>query len=183
MTGMHYEMRFSGTGGQGVMLMGDILAQAAGIQENQEVLLLKSYGPEARGGACRSELIIDQDNINYPVLDHPDFVLAMSQQACDQYTGDMDGEKGVLVVDSELVKKVPDRIHHVYRIPLVRLAVEETGKPIAANVVALGAIAVLASGVHENSVRKAMLGRFSRKFQEQNEKAFAAGVTAAKQLQ
>ena len=54
MTLNHYEMRFSGSGGQGMMLMGDVLAQAAGIQEGKEVVLLKSYGPEARGGACRS---------------------------------------------------------------------------------------------------------------------------------
>ena len=55
----HYEMRFGGSGGQGMMLMGDVMAQAAGISEGREVVLLKSYGPEARGGACRSELIID----------------------------------------------------------------------------------------------------------------------------
>jgi Pyruvate/2-oxoacid:ferredoxin oxidoreductase gamma subunit len=65
----HYEMRFGGSGGQGMMLMGDVMAQAAGISEGREVVLLKSYGPEARGGACRSELIIDSGSINYPGAD------------------------------------------------------------------------------------------------------------------
>ena len=108
MSDMHYEMRFGGSGGQGMMLMGDVMAQAAGIQEGKEVVLLKSYGPEARGGACRSELITDTDSVNYPALTTPNFVLAMSQLACDSYTADMDQENGVLLVDSGLVSKVPE---------------------------------------------------------------------------
>ncbi len=106
----HYEMRFGGSGGQGMMLMGDVLAQSAGISEGREVVLLKSYGPEARGGACRSELIIDSGSINYPALTKPDFVLAMSQLACDSYTDDMDKENGALLVDEELVKNVPSDV-------------------------------------------------------------------------
>jgi 2-oxoglutarate ferredoxin oxidoreductase subunit gamma len=116
----HYEMRFGGSGGQGMMLMGDVLAQAAGISEGREVVLLKSYGPEARGGACRSELIIDSGSINYPALTKPDFVLAMSQLACDSYTDDMDKENGALLVDEELVKNVPSDVKCVYSLPLTK---------------------------------------------------------------
>lgn len=182
MTANHYEMRFSGSGGQGMMLMGDVLAQAAGIQEGKEVVLLKSYGPEARGGACRSELITDTEAISYPSLREPDFVLAMSQLACDSYTADMDTENGVLLVDSDLVKHVPEQVKHVYRIPLTEIAKQETGKVITANVVALGAISVLSRGAGEESVKAAVLNRFPEKLHAINLKAFEAGAVAAKAL-
>lgn len=182
MSNMHYEMRFGGTGGQGMMLMGDVLAQAAGIQEGKEVVLLKSYGPEARGGACRSELITDTENINYPALSRPDFVLAMSQLACVSYTGDMDTENGVLLVDSDLVSQVPETVKHVYRLPLTRIAKEETGRVITANVVALGAISVLAKGAGEASILTAILNRFPEKLHAINRKAFEAGANAARAL-
>ncbi len=180
MASNHYEMRFSGTGGQGMMLMGDVLAQAAGILEGKEVVLLKSYGPEARGGACRSELISDTGKINYPSLTTPDFVLAMSQLACDSYTADMDKKNGILLVDSGLVKSVPEDICRVYAIPLTEIAVQETGRSITANVVALGAISVLTEGAQEESVKKAVLDHFPEKLHAINIKAFEAGVAAAK---
>lgn len=182
MTSNHYEMRFSGSGGQGMMLMGDVLAQAAGIQEGKEVVLLKSYGPEARGGACRSELITDTEAISYPALREPDFVLAMSQLACDKYTKDMDAENGILLIDSDLVKNVPVQIKHVYSIPLTEIAKQETGKAIEANVVALGAISVLSAGAGRDAVKTAVLNRFSKELQAINLKAFEAGAAAAEKL-
>lgn len=182
MSDMHYEMRFGGSGGQGMMLMGDVLAQAAGIQDGKEVVLLKSYGPEARGGACRSELITDTEAVNYPALTKPDFVLAMSQLACDSYTADMDQENGVLLVDSDLVTRVPETIKHVYGIPLTKIAKEETGKAITANVVALGAISVLSKGASIDAVKTAVLNRFPEKLHAINLKAFEAGAAAAKAL-
>jgi len=178
----HYEMRFGGSGGQGMMLMGDVFSQAAGIREGREVILLKSYGPEARGGACRSELISDTEAINYPALTRPDFVLAMSQLACDSYTGDMDKENGVLLTDSELVHKVPEDVKHAYAIPLTKIAKEETGKVITANVVAMGAISVLSKGARPESVKQAVLARFPEKLHEMNIRAFDAGVKAAEEL-
>jgi 2-oxoglutarate ferredoxin oxidoreductase subunit gamma len=87
-----YEFRFGGAGGQGLMLMGDIFAEAAGTKAGKEIVLTRSYGPEARGGACRSELIVSNQPINYPAVRNPHFVVAMSQQACDKYHGDI-GQK------------------------------------------------------------------------------------------
>ena len=182
MSNQHYEMRFGGSGGQGMMLMGDVMAQAAGIQEGKEVVLLKSYGPEARGGACRSELITDAEAVNYPALTRPDFVLAMSQLACDSYTADMDKENGVLLTDADLVRKIPEDVKHVYAIPLTRIAKEETGKVITANVVALGAISVLSKGAGTEAVKAAVLGRFPEKLHAINIKAFEAGAAAARAL-
>ena len=178
---VHYEMRFSGTGGQGMMLMGDVMAQAAGIAGGNEVVLTKSYGPESRGGACRSELIVDEQNINYPVVAKPDFVLAMSQLACDQYITDLK-EDGVLLLDSGLVRKQPEQVKNLYAIPLTQLAVETTGKAITANVVALGAISVLSPAAQAESILDAVLARFPEKLHAINQKAFEAGAAAAKAM-
>lgn len=104
---LHYEYRFSGSGGQGLMLLGDIMAQAAGCLEGKQILLTKSYGPEARGGACRSEMILSDEPINYPAVTSPDLMLAMSQKACDSYRGDLH-EGRILLLDEELVHSVPE---------------------------------------------------------------------------
>ncbi|MCI2062500.1 MAG: 2-oxoacid:acceptor oxidoreductase family protein [Eubacteriaceae bacterium] len=177
----HFEMRFGGTGGQGMMLMGDVTAEAAGIKEGKEILLTKSYGPESRGGACRSELIIDDEKIAYPVVSEPDVVLAMSQKACDSYTGDL-AAGGIIIIDSDLVKSVPQRGRSVFSIPITRIAKEVTGKEISANVVALGAVAVLADVLDEEAMKEAVIERFPAKFTEANVQAFEAGAAAAEEL-
>ena len=160
---LHYEYRFSGSGGQGLMLLGDIMAQAAGCLEGKQILLTKSYGPEARGGACRSEMILSDEPINYPAVTSPDLMLAMSQKACDSY------------------HSVPELAGvRIVRIPLTRLAVLSTGKSVAANVTALGAIAGLCRCVKPESVLKAVQDRFAPKFRESNDRAFAAGLKAAR---
>lgn len=177
----HYEIRFGGSGGQGMMLMGDVMAQAAGIIEGNEILLAKSYGPESRGGACRSELIIDREAISYPIVRHPDFVLAMTQLACDTYHKDLKPE-GCLLTDLDLVKHLPSGIAHAYQIPLTRIAQEVTGRPIAANVVALGAISILGKCAGQEAVLQAVLNRFPTKLHDMNRRAFEAGVAAAQEL-
>ena len=134
----NYQLRFSGTGGQGMMLIGDLMAYYYGLVENKQIVLLKSYCPEARGGACRSELIVDEEEC-YPAITRPDFLLAMSQQAYDLYTEDAD-EKTIILVDEELVKKTDERFPNTYRLPLTQIAKDKTGKAICANIVALGAM-------------------------------------------
>lgn len=177
----HYEIRFSGSGGQGIMIMGDVLARAAGIYEGKEIVLTKSYGPESRGGACRAELIVDDRPINYPTVTSTDFVLAMTQLSCDKYHLDLK-EDGVLLVDSKLVTEPPASIKNLYSIPMVELAKDVTGKAIAANIVALGAIAVLGNCADVESVRRSLIVQFPAAFREANEKAFDAGVDAARRL-
>lgn len=174
----HYEMRFGGTGGQGMMLMGDVTAEAAGIKEGKEILLTKSYGPESRGGACRSEIIIDDDKIAYPVVSSPDMVVVMSQKACDSYTGDMPDD-GILLTDSDLVRTIPQIKSRTFSIPLTRIAKEVTGKEITANVVALGAVAALSEELDAGSVKEVVIERFPEKFRKSNMAAFEAGEKAA----
>lgn len=177
----HYEMRFGGSGGQGMMLLGDILALAAGCIEGREILLTKSYGPESRGGACRSELVIDSLPINYPAVSRPDFVLAMTQLACDRYHRDL-APGGVLLLDSDLAPNRPAGPGNVYSLPLTRLARESTGRIITANVLALGAIAALGRPAGVESIRLAVRETLPERLLETNMIAFNAGLAAADQL-
>ena len=134
----NYQLRFSGTGGQGMMLIGDLMAHYYGLVENKQIVLLKSYGPEARGGACRSELIVDEKEC-YPAITRPDFLLSMSQLSYNLYTEDAD-EKTIILIDEDHVKKTDERFPLTYKLPLTEIAKEKTGKAICANTVALGAI-------------------------------------------
>lgn len=177
----HYEMRFAGSGGQGMMLMGDIMAQAAGGIDDKEIVLTRSYGPEARGGACRSELIVDNEAINYPSVRRPDFVLAMSQEAADKYHDDMK-EEGIFLIDPKFVHQAPSGMKHLYSIPLTDIAEEVTGKVLAANVVAIGAISALTKVEDLAVVKEAVLEHFKPKLRPSNDKAYEAGVAAAQQL-
>ena len=134
----NFQLRFSGTGGQGMMLIGDLMAYYYGLKENKQIVLLKSYGPEARGGACRSELIVDENEC-YPAITSPDFLLSMSNLSYSLYTQDAN-ENTIVLVDEELVSECDNRFSSTYKIPLTNIAKEKTGKAICANIVALGAI-------------------------------------------
>ena len=137
----NFQLRFSGTGGQGLMLIGDLMAHYYGIKQDKQIVLLKSYGPEARGGACRSELIVDEDHC-YPAITSPDFLLCMSKQSYELYTKDAN-DKTIILVDEHLVNQTDDKFSLTYKVPLTDIAKEKTGKTICANIVALGAMSKL----------------------------------------
>ncbi|MFC1863471.1 2-oxoacid:acceptor oxidoreductase family protein, partial [Thermodesulfobacteriota bacterium] len=99
---MGYEIRLSGTGGQGLVLAGLVLGEAAAIHERLYAIQRQSYGPEARGGASRSDVIISDEEIEDPVIDEPDILLAMSQESYDRY-GNKLKRKGILIVDKSMV--------------------------------------------------------------------------------
>ena len=163
------------------MILGDILAKAVGNYENKELILTKSYGPESRGGLCRSELIIDDNPINYPEVTRPDFVLALTQLSCDKYHLDMHPD-GVLLVDPMFVRVVPVSVKNVYSIPLTEIAKNITGKEITANIAAAGAMSVLGKFVGLESIKKAIHEHFPQPMHELNEKILSAGVEAARAL-
>ena len=123
---MRKQLRLSGSGGQGVITAAIILAAAA-VDEGKEAVQSQSYGPEARGGASKSEVIIDDAPIYHPHVIVPDLVLAMTQKAADKYYKDLNPD-GLLVLDEQLVPNVPD-FPHVVRIPITKIAVEKVGKP------------------------------------------------------
>lgn len=172
-----YELRLSGSGGQGLILAGIILAEAAGIYDGKYVCQTQSYGPEARGGASKSEVIISDEEIDYPKAIKPDVLLAMNQKACDSYFYDLK-PGGMLVVDSTYVKHVPTT--KAIELPFTGEARRELKKEVVANVVALGALAVLTGVVSLKSLETALLNRVPAGTEELNLKALELGIHMAK---
>ncbi|MGQ9589783.1 MAG: 2-oxoacid:acceptor oxidoreductase family protein [Planctomycetota bacterium] len=173
-----YEIRLSGEGGQGLVLAGKILAEAAAIYQGLNATQSQSYGPEARGGASRSEVILSDEDIDFPKATRLDLLLALTQEACDRYVKDLKDD-GVLLVDSDAVKEVPSGRFRAYAVPLVRTAKEKLGREVVANIVALGFIARLAKIVSEDAIREAILTRVPKGTEEINQKAFDLGLSLA----
>lgn len=173
---MRKELRLSGSGGQGVITAAIIFAEAA-VAEGKEAVQSQSYGPEARGGASKSEVIIADGKIFHPHVTVPDLVLAMTQKAADKYYTDLN-PKGILVLDDSLVPNTPD-FPQVIRIPITHLAIEKCGKPLFANIVALGALVKITGLVKLETVKKAVAHRVPPHTVEQNMKALQVGYDAA----
>jgi 2-oxoglutarate ferredoxin oxidoreductase subunit gamma len=173
-----YELRFSGAGGQGLITAGIIMAKAASIYEGKQAVQSQSYGPEARGGASKSEVIISDGPIDYPKATAVDALLAMTQEACDKYTHDLkDG--GILLVDSDLVKILPKGNFKIISFPIINTAKDDVGREIVANIVALGAMVALTGQVSRENAEKAVLSSVPEAFIELNRKAFSIGFEKA----
>lgn len=178
MSSSRYEIRFSGAGGQGLILAGIILGEAASIFDGKQAVQSQSYGPEARGGASKSEVIISDEPIDFPKATSVDALLALTQEACDKYSSDLKAG-GVLLVDSDLVQRLPEGDFSVVGFPIVNTAKDEIGRAIVANIVALGAMVALTGIVSKESAEKAVLSRVPEAFVELNRKAFLAGYDKA----
>ena len=173
-----YEVRLAGTGGQGAILAGIILAEAA-IRDGKNVAQTQSYGPEARGGASRSEVIISEDEIHYPKVLEPDITLCMSQEACDRYSGQT-RKGGLLILDADHVTRAPTT--RPVNVPLTSLARDVTGRAITANVLGLGLLAGLTDIVSRESLEVAIKAHAPRGTTTLNLQALAAGYEEAERL-
>ncbi len=173
------EIRLAGEGGQGMILAGIILAEAAGVYDGQNVVQTQDYGPEARGGASKSEVILSSGEIDYPKVISADILVAMSQEACDKYASALRKE-GTLIVDEDKVGRVPTT--RAIKAPITRLAVESTGKAITANVVALGFLVGLTQAVTREAIEKAVTARAPKGTEDMNRAALQAGFVAAEQV-
>lgn len=174
-----YEIRLSGAGGQGMVLAGGILAEAACIYDGKFAVQTRSYGPEARGGASKSEIVIDSQEIDYPKVMIPDLLLAMTQEAYDKYYKDLKKD-GIVIVDSFYVTKLKKK--DVVSIPITTLARQELEKELYANTVSLGIIVALTNVVSKESIEKAVLARAPKGTEETNKKALQLGFDAVKKL-
>jgi 2-oxoglutarate ferredoxin oxidoreductase subunit gamma len=173
------EIRLAGEGGQGMILAGIILAEAAAMYDGKRAVQTQSYGPEARGGASKAEVIISNEEIDYPEVIAADALVAMSQEACDRYSGAVKRD-GFLIIDEEKVGRVT--FTRPIRLPITRLAVEATGKAITANVVALGILVALTEVVSREAIEKAVAARAPRGTERINQAALAAGFWAVERL-
>lgn len=170
------EIRLAGEGGQGMILAGIILAEAAAIYDNKNATQTQSYGPEARGGASKAEVVISQGEIDHPEVITADVLVAMSQEACDKYAGNLKKD-GLLIVDQERVGRVPSS--RAIKVPITRLAQEASGKSITANVVALGVLVGLTNVVSRQAITQAVSARAPKGTEEMNREALTAGFAAA----
>ena len=176
-----YEFRLSGEGGQGLVLAGKILTDAAAIYDGLNATQSQSYGPEARGGASRSEVIISDEDIDYPKAVNIDLLLALTQESCDKYHIHLK-PNGILIADEEAVTRMPEGKFRIIRLPIVKIAREVVGKALVANIVALGIIAGVSKVVSEESLRSAILARVPKGTEELNIKAFQTGLDEANKL-
>lgn len=169
------ELRLAGSGGQGVILASIILAEAA-MNDDKNVAQSQSYGPEARGGVCKSEAIITDGEIGFPKVTSPTFLLALTQDSADKYCKNLP-EDCVVMLDSGL--EVPGCLegHKVYSVPILKSAKEAVGKAFTANIVAIGAINKALSLASEEILRKTVGSRVPKGTQDINFKALAVGAS------
>ena len=174
-----FEIRFSGAGGQGIITAAIIFAEAAAIHESNYVCQTQSYGPEARGGKCKAEVVVSSREIDYPKVMRLDMLLAMNQSSCDAYFYDFK-PNGLLIVDSTFVEQIPTS--RVIAIPFTQIARETLGKELVANMVALGAVAHFCDAVSSKSIETAISARAPKGTKGINRKAFRAGIKAAREI-
>jgi 2-oxoglutarate ferredoxin oxidoreductase subunit gamma len=175
------ELRLSGAGGQGLLFAGKIIAEAAAIYDGKIATQAQSYGPEARGGASKSDVVISDGEIDYPAVSSLDLLLALTQESVDAYLKEVKSG-GVVLVDSDLVGSVPEGDYRVVRLPIVETARSEVGKVISANLVAVGIIAGLIGVVSVSAIESAIKARVPRGTEDFNLRAFHAGLDMAKAL-
>ncbi|MFQ5901069.1 MAG: 2-oxoacid:acceptor oxidoreductase family protein [Thermodesulfobacteriota bacterium] len=179
--GYRYEMRFSGSGGQGMILAGIIVAEAAAIYDGKKAVQSQSYGPESRGGASKSEVIISDEDIDYPKATEIDAMLALTQEACSKYYKDIKKD-GILLIDSDEVTDMPDGDFKLFSYPIIRSAREEIGKSIVANIISIGMIIELTNVVSQKAIEKAVLARVPKPFLDLNTRAINFGFDTARLL-
>jgi 2-oxoglutarate ferredoxin oxidoreductase subunit gamma len=173
------EIRLCGSGGQGIIMAAIVLAEAAGVYDGKHVCQTQSYGPEARGGTCKADVVISSKEIDYPKASRPSLLLAMNQASCDTYFPDLK-PAGLLIVDNTLVRKVP--MGRVAAIPFTQIARQNIGREMASNMVALGAFGYLCKAVSMEGLESALMDRVPEGTKDLNLKALRAGVEAAKKL-
>jgi 2-oxoglutarate ferredoxin oxidoreductase subunit gamma len=173
------ECRLCGSGGQGIILAGIILAEAAAIYENKHVAQVQDYGPAARGDSSKTDVVISDSKIDYPKCVQLDLLVALSQRAFDENKLYL-REGGILIVDSNNVRLRKGENGRGF--PMTEIARNQVGSPLSVNMVALGAIAALTNIVKLASVRDSMLSRVPSHTQEQNLAALMAGYKIGKTL-
>ncbi len=171
---MRTEIQIAGFGGQGIVLAGVVLGEAA-ILEGQNSVQTQSYGPESRGGAARSDIIISRTEIDYPKVLQPDLLVALSQPAYDKYLAGA-AERTLVIIDQELVS-----IHSASHLAVsFTVMAEDLGRKVVANSVMLGFITAVSGIVSSTAMEKSLSRNVPRGTEELNLRAFSEGWSAGK---
>jgi 2-oxoglutarate ferredoxin oxidoreductase subunit gamma len=172
---MRVEFRLSGSGGQGLLLAGIVLAEAA-IHEGKNAVQTQSYGPEARGGSSKAEVVISEDDIDYPKATDPDFLLALTREAYQTYGPLM--SKGLIIIDAS-VGLDPAIKARTVALPILETAATKVGKKVVANIVALGVLGGISGVAGAKTLSDAVRDRVPKGTEELNIKALEAGLALA----
>lgn len=173
---MRVEFRLSGSGGQGLLLAGIVLAEAA-IEDGKNAIQTQSYGPEARGGSSKAEVIISDEDIDYPKATDPDYLLALTNDAYKTYGPLM--KKGTIITDTSVTLDENIKAKTIV-LPILQTAEEEIGKKVVANIVALGVLGGISGVVSEKALKQSVLARVPKGTGELNMKALKAGLELAR---
>jgi len=178
---MRVEIRFAGFGGQGIIKSGIITAAAACIYSGKNAVQTQSYGPESRGGACKSEVVIAEEEIDFPKVTEPDVLVVMSQHAYNEYAEKVK-PNGTIILDPDMIphEKTLKNVK-VFRVPATKMA-EELGRKIVANIVMLGAFSAVTGLVDKNALKESVKTNVPKGTEELNLKAFEKGYEYGKKL-
>ena len=174
---LNYQVRLSGSGGQGLILAGIILARAA-MLDKRRVTQTQSYGPESRGGYSRTDVIVSDEEIYFPEATHFNCLLALTQEACDKYLFDL-RDDGILVIDTTFVKNLALAADNTFEMPFTDIAIEKLGSPISTNILSLSFLVKVTGIVKEASLKQSIAESVKPAFVELNHKAMNLGFELA----
>ena len=172
-----HEVRLCGFGGQGIILAGYIIGQAATVHEGVNAVFTQDYGPEARGGACRADVIISDEAVNYPYVESPSVLVAMSQAGYDKYYQDV-GKDTLVIIDEDLVAPDGAVSNPLLTVASWRIA-GELGRVAVANVVMLGFFAGATGLISPDAMKASILSSVPKGTEELNTNAFERGLASA----
>ncbi len=179
---MRKEIRIAGFGGQGVIMAGIIVGKAAALFDDKNAVQTQSYGPEARGGASKTEVVISDTEIYYPKVQNPDILVAMSHTALIKYMDDLK-DNGILIIDPDMIdEKDPELVNFIekhniklFKAPATETAVNKIGLRVVANIVMVGAIVKATEIISKDAALESILSSVPKGTEDKNKQAFEAG--------
>ncbi len=170
------QIRFGGVGGQGIVMVGRLLGKAAALFDGKDAVCTQTYGPEARGGASRADVVISDGPVDYPYVTEADVLVILFQEAYTRFHSCL-RPGGTLIVDSGLVQPLEDG-ENFYAFPATKIA-EDLGSRVAANIVMLGFLVGKTGVVSRKSVEEAIRTTVKKQFVDIDMKALDAGISLA----
>lgn len=171
------EIRITGFGGQGVVLSGFVIGRASAVHGGKEATMMQSFGPEARGSACSSTVVVSDGEVLYPYIERPDIFVVMSAEGYDKY-GDELKDDGTLIYERDLVHPRFKEGQRAFGVPSTRIA-ESLGRTLVQNIVMLGFFAAVTGIVPREAMRAAVKASVPAGTEELNLKAFDQGLAHA----
>ncbi|MDP8206786.1 MAG: 2-oxoacid:acceptor oxidoreductase family protein [Candidatus Electryonea clarkiae] len=179
---MHFEARFSAVGGQGIILAGTIIADAAFL-EGLYAAGSPTYTAQVRGGPTKVDIIVDSEEILFPRTAEIDFFLSLATNSYKKFGTDLK-EGAIVMIDPALVT-IPDEhreLYKVYEVPIIQLTSDKMGRMVYTSAVALGTMVALTDVVSEESIRKALKTRAPKGTESYNMKALSIGIDYVKEM-